>query len=64
MVEVVAEDQRVAGDGALGDEAEGDAVLVVGVRRVGEVGGCGGGAFGEACDGESGGVLEDGDWWR
>lgn len=48
MVEVVAEDEGRAGDGAVGAEGEGDAVLVVLVRGGGEVGACGGGVGGEA----------------
>lgn len=48
MVEVVAEDEGVAGDGFLGGEGEGDAVLVVRVVFVGEIGGGAGGSFGEA----------------
>lgn len=60
MVEVVAEDEGVAGDGFLGDEGEGDAVLVVLVVFVGEIGGGGGGSFGEAWMED--GMLEVG-WW-
>lgn len=40
VVEIIAEDQGGAGNGGLRDEAEGDAVLIVGVRGVGEVRGC------------------------
>lgn len=49
MVEVVAKDEGVAGDGPLGEEGEGDAVLVVLVLLVGEVGVGGRGSFREAC---------------
>ena len=49
MVEIVAEDEGGARDGFLGEEREGDAVLVVVVGWVGEVGGCGGGVAGQAC---------------
>lgn len=40
MVEVIAEEQGGAGDGGVREEREGDGVLVVGVVRGGEVGGC------------------------
>lgn len=51
MREVVAEEEGGAGDGGVRreEEREGDGVLVVGVRWVGEVRGCGGGGGGEAC---------------
>jgi hypothetical protein len=49
VVEVVAEDEGVAGDGPLGVEGEGDAVLVVLVLLVGEVGVGGRGSFRKAC---------------
>lgn len=45
MVEVVAEDDIVAVQRLLEREGEGDAVAVVNVGGVGEVGGCGGGTF-------------------
>jgi hypothetical protein len=48
VVEIVAEDEGGAGDGLFREKGEGDGVLVVGVGGVGEVGGCGGGVFGEA----------------
>jgi len=48
VIEVVAEDKGGAGDSFFGAEREGDAVLVMGVGGVGEVGGCGGGVVGEA----------------
>jgi len=37
MLEVVAEDEGVAGDVGLGDEREGDGVAIVGVLGGGEV---------------------------
>ena len=45
MVEVIAEEEGVAVDGVLEDDAEGDAVGVVFVRGVLEVGVAGGGVF-------------------
>lgn len=47
VLEVVAEDELVARNVGLGHEGEGDGVAVVWVLRGGEVGRCGGGAFGE-----------------
>ncbi len=49
MLEVVAEDELVAGNVVLGREGEGYRVAVVRVLGGGEVGRGGGGAFGEAC---------------
>lgn len=51
MREVVAEEEGGAGDGGVGgeEEGEGDRVLVVGVGRVGEVGGGWGGGGRETC---------------
>ena len=51
MVEIVAEEERGAGDGFVREEGEGYAVLIVEVRGVGEVGRCGGGVVGEAWGG-------------
>ncbi len=47
MVEVVAEDERVARDRGVWEEREGDGVLVVSVWGVREVGRCGGRVVGE-----------------
>jgi len=58
VVEVVAEDEVGAAEGALGPQGEGDAVAVVEVVRVGEVGGCGGGG------GEAWGVRVSFMWGR
>ena len=54
MVEVVAEDEGGAGNALMREEMEGDAVLVVGVGGVGEVGGGGGRVAGESWVGRGG----------
>ena len=71
MVKVVAEDERCAGDGGRGGEAEGDGVLIVPVRRVREVRGRGGGGAGQAAvvldaDPDRGGAVRGRDfgWLR
>ena len=48
MVEIVAEEEGGARDAFFGEERKGDAVLVVRVGWVGEVGGCCGGVAGES----------------
>lgn len=49
MVEIVTEDESGAWDGLVREQAKGNAVLVVGVVRVGKIGRCVGRGGGEAC---------------